>query len=482
MEVHGGVDRSAFHQRPFLYIYDPKALHTLVVKDVQIYEKSKMFIKSNLLLFGPGLLSTLGDHHRAQRKMLNPVFNVNHMRHMLPIFYDIIHQLRAAIASQVKDGPREIDMLGWTGRTALELIGQGGLGYSFDPLVETVEDTYGDALRDLLPTMIGLHLFRQLVPYVCDIGPVWFRRMIMDWFPNKQVQKAKSIVDTLTKRSTEIFEAKKAALEQGDEAVARQVGEGKDIMSILMRANMVASEEDRLSEYELISQMSTMTFAGMDTTSNSLARILHMLAMHPDAQEKVREESIKARSDGDLSYDELMQLPYLDAVIRETLRLHPAVTLVIRQPTKDMVLPLSEPIRGVDGTMMHEIFIPKDTQIIPGILGSNINKAVWGPDALEWKPERWLRPLPSTVTEAPIPGIYSHLMTFSGGARGCIGFKFSEMEIKVTLSVLLSSFRFDVSQKPIVWNLATVKYPTVGRESNAAQLPLRVQSLNHTEA
>lgn len=57
--------------------------------------------------------------------------------------------------------------------------------------------------------------------------------MIMDWFPNKQVQKAKSIVDTLTKRSTEIFEAKKAALEQGDEAVARQVGEGKDIMSIL---------------------------------------------------------------------------------------------------------------------------------------------------------------------------------------------------------------------------------------------------------
>lgn len=65
----------------------------------------------------------------------------------------------------------------------------------------------------------------------------------------------------------------------------------------------------------------TMTFAGMDTTSNSLARILHILAMHPDVQEKVREESIKARSDGDLSYDELMQLPYLDAVIRETLRL-----------------------------------------------------------------------------------------------------------------------------------------------------------------
>ena len=63
----------------------------------------------------------------------------------------------------------------------------------------------------------------------------------------------------------------------------------------------------------------------MDTTSNALARILYQLAQHPDVQQKLREEVMEARDDGtgslrDLDYNEVMELPYLDAVCRETLR------------------------------------------------------------------------------------------------------------------------------------------------------------------
>lgn len=64
---------------------------------------------------------------------------------------------------------------------------------------------------------------------------------------------------------------------------------------------------------------------------------------------------------------------------------------------------------GVDGSMMHEILVPKDTTVVIGVQSSNTNKAIWGEDAGEWKPERWLSPLPDTVTEARIPGIYSNL-------------------------------------------------------------------------
>ena len=74
-----------------------------------------------------------------------------------------------------------------------------------------------------------------------------------------------------------------------------------------------------------------------------------------------------------------------------------------------MILPLSQPIRGKDGTMIYEIPIPKDTALLIGPLGSNLNKAVWGEDVLEWKPERWLSPLPDSVSEARIPGVYSNL-------------------------------------------------------------------------
>ena len=53
-----------------------------------------------------------------------------------------------------------------------------------------------------------------------------------------------------------------------------------------------------------------------------------------------------------------------------------------------MVLPLSEPIRGLDGTLMSEIPVPKGTVIHVGVLGSNMNRRTWGEDACEWKPER----------------------------------------------------------------------------------------------
>ena len=76
---------------------------------------------------------------------------------------------------------------------------------------------------------------------------------------------------------------------------------------------------------------------------------------------------------------------------------------------RDMILPLSEPIHGVDGALMSEIPIPKDTVVLVGILGSNMNRRTWGDDAWEWKPERWLKPLPSTLEEARIPGVYANL-------------------------------------------------------------------------
>ena len=67
-----------------------------------------------------------------------------------------------------------------------------------------------------------------------------------------------------------------------------------------------------------------MTFAGTDTTSNAVARILHLLSLHPDIQKKLRAEILEALSANhgkDLGYDALMDLPYMDAVCRETLRL-----------------------------------------------------------------------------------------------------------------------------------------------------------------
>ena len=84
-------------------------------------------------------------------------------------------------------------------------------------------------------------------------------------------------------------------------------------------------------------------------------------------------------------------------------------TLVVHRALEDMIMPLSEPITGNDGTRLHEIVVPKGTPIIVGLRACNKSKTIWGDDALEWKPERWLKPLPETVTSAKIPGVYSNL-------------------------------------------------------------------------
>ena len=76
---------------------------------------------------------------------------------------------------------------------------------------------------------------------------------------------------------------------------------------------------------------------------------------------------------------------------------------------KDAVLPLSRPIQTTDGSTMSELVIPQGTNIVIGIMASNRDKALWGEDAHEWKPERWLKPLPEAVEQAAVTGVYSHL-------------------------------------------------------------------------
>ena len=70
---------------------------------------------------------------------------------------------------------------------------------------------------------------------------------------------------------------------------------------------------------------------------------------------------------------------------------------------------LRRPVVGLDGTIMDSVFIPKGTTVLISVVSCHRNKDIWGEDALDWKPERWLSPLPDSITKAQIPGVYSNL-------------------------------------------------------------------------
>ncbi|TFK22383.1 cytochrome P450 [Coprinopsis marcescibilis] len=486
-----------------LFVFDPKAMQHLVVKDQHIYEEATHFVAGNNVIFGAGLLSTLGDHHRRQRKMLNPVFSIAHMKGMVPLFYSVTSKLRDTLALKVSSRPTEIEMHAWLSRTALELIGQSGLGYSFDSLTDDGhQHPYSSSVKALSGTFVELLFARHyFFPLVYKIGSRRFQRFVVDMLPWRSLHDLRDIVDCLHKTSSEIFEAKKKALYQGTED--KEVGGGKDIISVLMSANMNASEADRLPDSEVIGQMSTLTFAAMDTTSSALSRILWLLSKHPHVQEKLRQEICQVHAEhGDLGYDDLVALPYLDAVCRETLRLlvlhlsfrfklnfslirYPPIATLTREARHECILPLSKPVRGLDGQEMTEVLVPKNTKIYLSVISSNRNPDLWGPDSFEWKPERWLSPLPESLNEAKIPGVYSNLMTFLGGGRACIGFKFSQLEMKVVLCVLLQSFRFSLPRdKNIFWKMTGISKPGVegeqicGTDPAQPKLPLVVSVLD----
>ncbi|KAH9165536.1 cytochrome P450 [Lactarius sanguifluus] len=444
-----------------LVVSDPKACNNIFVKDQPTFEVTEAFLRSNMQSTGPSLFATTGAQHRMQRKLLNPAFSIKNMRHMTPIFHRVTNQLRENLCLIVSNGPEEINVADWMGKIALELIGQAGLGYSFG-IFEGRDDEFCRAFKEWMPTFSSLAVFRYLFPYVDKIFHPKVLKFLGRTLPWPKLNHLMDLAETLDSKSRDIYEAKKRSLELGDDATVKQVGDGNDIISLLMRASSAGPEDIQLSEEELVAQMTVFLIAGTDTTSTALSRILHLLALRPDVQDKLRNELKEAHKDKEeLTHDQLVSLPFLEAVCRETLRLYPPVPGVMRTTRSDVVLPLSSPIQDVDGREVHEIFVPKHTNVFAQIHNLNRDPSIWGADAAEWKPERWLAPLPQSVTDANIQGVYANTMTFTGGTRACIGFKFSQLEMKVVLSQIIPAFRFAPTGAEIVWRFGIISSPSV---------------------
>ncbi|KAI0308632.1 cytochrome P450 [Amylostereum chailletii] len=352
------------------------------------------------------------------------------------------------------------------------------MGHTFHAL-QGENSAFAVALKDYFPAWSRVQVESRWLPTLTALFPRALLRFLADHAPWADVRRLAQISDTLYAVTKEIWEAKKARTDA--DTLGEESDEGRDLMSILLKANDAANEEDRLPDDELLAQMSTFLFAGTDTTSSALARILHMLCLHPDAQEELREELVAAGgAHGALDYDALHGLSYLDAVCRETLRLFPPVSVVQRIAQTDTLLPLSAPILGTDNRPHTTLAIPNRTGFVLNVLGVNRDPDIWGDDADEWKPERWRTgPLPESVGRARVPGVYANQMTFISGPRACIGFQFALLEMKIVLAQLIPPFRFFLpTQKDIIWRCGAIVTPVVagaeGEEREKPAMPLRV--------
>ncbi|KAI5477516.1 hypothetical protein MNV49_006301 [Pseudohyphozyma bogoriensis] len=480
MRKFGGVVHFAgFFGKEELLVTDPLAIQRILVTNCYNYVKPSEMRGRIGRFLGKGVLFVEGDLHKKQRRLMNPSWSAANVKASFPTFLTSAYALRDhlrelvetntidpnAFASEDKQheyaSAREneneavLDVLKKMGLASLEVIGKCGFGYDFN--VYSKDD---NALADAFTTLI---VFAGNKTTPAKILAAKFIQWILNVVPGagslpiKQVQAVRGCAEVMERECGQIYEAQKSEVLQAGAEV-----EGKDFLSGLIKANLSEDPTRKMSDAEVKGQLSTMLVAGEDTSANLLTWILFHLAKDHghEIQKRLREEIVEARKKaeaegrGELNDDEIAALPFLDAVVKEALRLEPPVAKIHRQALRRDTLPLSTPIRYIDGTTTSEVTVKKGTKVYISVKAFNCNQEIFGEDADEFRPERWSRTGEQAVG-AGVAGAYSSI-----------------------LAVLMETFEFserDVGGTPIERGSAIVMRPFVATEEELGnRLPLRV--------
>ncbi|KZT42326.1 cytochrome P450 [Sistotremastrum suecicum HHB10207 ss-3] len=483
-----------------LYTHDTRAL-SFVLSHPDIFRKPDQFQFVLARVLGKGLIFADGDPHRQQRRLLNPAFSNLHIRQMTPTFFSKAFELRdswSSLASEKESAVDatvcEIDAMSWLSRVTLDIIGLAGFDYAFnatnprggaDDFQKAFETAFNGAMNFSVMSLLTARfsILRKLVSHVISSA---YSSTVMLTFgvgkPSKRERDIQEAQTSMRRLGTKLLADKKEtileSLSDKDEKITKTTVERKDILSLLIRANMSSEvpESARLSDEDILAQIPTFILAGHETTAAALAWCLYAMTRHPDIQCKLRDEVGTVDTDGP-TMDFLNSLPYLDAVVRETLRFFPIVPMVMRIATEDVNLPLKTPVTDNRGRPLSEIRVRKGEGIDIPIIALNRSKDIWGDDADQYRPERWEN-VPEMAHE--VPGVWSDLMTFIGGPRSCIGYKFSIIEMKVLIFTLIRAFSFEPSESDveILQKTTFITKPVVaGEEEKGSQLPLKIRLL-----
>ncbi|QDS71312.1 hypothetical protein FKW77_001782 [Venturia effusa] len=213
-----------------------------------------------------------------------------------------------------------------------------------------------------------------------------------------------------------------AAVDARVEKVLKDDGvSAMDTVSKLLAEHQANPE--RVSRFDVLHGGLSNIGAGTDTTSISLSAVVYHLWRNPRYLQRVREE-LKGIS-SPITYDQARNIPYLNAVIKEALRVHPAAGLPIQR-----VVP-----KG--GRTIAGRFFPAGTLVGINPWAAHANREVFGQDADVYNPERWLEE-PEIVKKRD-----AYFMTFGAGSRTCIGKHITNLEMTKLIPELIMNFDFE---------------------------------------
>ncbi|XP_066309237.1 cytochrome P450 CYP72A616-like [Miscanthus floridulus] len=404
---HGKACFSWFGPIPNVTITDPALVRDVLSNKFGHFQKPQFPALTKLL--SDGLTSHEGEKWVKHRRILNPAFHLEKLKLMLPAFSACCEELVSRWAQQSlgSDGSCELDV--WPELQALtgDVISRTAFGSSylegrriFELQSEQAERFVGAIQKIAIPGYMYLPTKNN-------------RRM-------RQINKeVNSILRGL------IGKRMQAMKEEGESSTS------DDLLGLLLESNARHADENGgqstlgMTIEDVIEECKLFYFAGMETTSVLLTWTMVLLSMHPEWQDRAREEVTGLFGRNKPEYEGLSRLKTVNMILYEVLRLYPPAVVFSRKTYKEMKI--------------GDVTIPAGAIIELPVLFMHHDPDTWGNDVHDFKPERFAEGVSKASKE---PGAF---LPFGWGPRICIGQNFALLEAKMALCMILQRFEFELA-------------------------------------
>lgn len=337
-----------------------------------------------------------------------PAFSFRHIKELYPIFWAKSQEMVACIEAQLKKNAPDnsVEIGEWISRATLDIIGLAGMGQDFNSLKDPdtkLNRVYRNVFQPSRTARI-LGLLQFFIP-----------NSVLRALPLKRNDDVLTASQVARETSRQLIQAKKEKMEKKETL-------SPDIIS-------VALESGGFTDEKLVDNMMTFLAAGHETTASSFTWAIYLMCQKLEVQTRLREAihaSIPSLSDS-MDHVKLDGIAYLHAVCNEVLRIYSPVPMTLRDAAHD--------------TTILGQFVPRTTKIIISPWAINLNKQLWGEDAEEFNPDRWMAP-----GQANSGGAVSNyaFLTFLHGPRSCIGQRFAIAELACLLAAFVGKYEFEM--------------------------------------
>lgn len=402
-ERHGAVSWGNALRTDFVLVLGPEATGEVLANRDQAFSSEHGWGQLIGPFFERGVMLMDGEEHRHNRRIMQQAFT-------RPRLTGYLGRMNEVIARRTAEWQPADDFAVYPAakRLTLDIATEVFMGAEAGAETDRLSDAFIDVITG------GQAIIRSDVP-----GGKWHRGL--------------SSRHTLA----EYFRA---------QIPAKRESEGDDLFSVLCNAE--TDDGDRFTDDDIVNQMIFTMMAAHDTSTTSISMMTFHLARHPEWQKRLREESemLGRRS---LDYGDLEQLPSLDLVFKETLRMNPPAGILARMAMKD--------------TEISGHYVPEGTLVLLGLYPTHRMEPWWNaPDTFD--PQRFSEERAEDKRQKDV------WMPFGGNVHKCIGMHFGGMEVKAVMHQLLLQYEFDVdpSYEPVI-DFGTGPFPADG-------LPLKLSA------